>query len=158
MLKLIDGVVSILPKPLQELYHKYEDLMLYLIFGVLTTVVSFLSQGLVVLLLGKETAFAVSTATAFSWICAVTFAFITNKKYVFKSVTTTKDAFWTEVGTFYGARIVSLVLELVIMNVFNVLLGLNYWAVKIFAQIFIMLANYAFSKLVVFKDRNKTAK
>lgn len=156
MLKLIDKVVSILPKPLQELYHQHEDLILYLIFGALTTVVSFLSQGLVVLLLGKDTALAVNIATGFSWVCAVTFAFITNKKYVFKSVTTTKDAFWTEVGTFYGARIVSLVLELGIMNIFNVLLGLNYWAVKVCAQVFIVLANYAFSKLVVFKDRNKS--
>jgi putative flippase GtrA len=156
MLKLIDGVVSILPKPLQELYHKYEDLMLYLIFGVLTTVVSFLSQWLVALVMGTDTTLAVNVATGFSWVCAVTFAFVTNKKYVFKSVTTTKEAFWTEVGTFYSARIVSLVLELLIMNIFNVLLGLNYWAVKICAQIFIMLANYLFSKLVVFKDRNNT--
>lgn len=153
MLNLINKIVSIFPKSIRDLYYKHEDLILYLIFGGLTTVVSFLSQGLVALIMGTDTALAVNVATGFSWICAVTFAFVTNKKYVFKSVTDTKKAFWTEVGTFYSARIVSLVLEIAIMNIFNVILGFNYWVVKIFAQVFIVIANYAFSKLVVFKDR-----
>ena len=155
MLNFINKVVSIFPKPLRDLYYKHEDLMLYLIFGGLTTVVSFLSQGIVAVIMGTDTAIAVNVATGFSWICAVTFALLTNKKYVFKSVTTSKSAFWTEVGTFYSARIVSLVLEIAIMNIFNVVLGLNYWVVKIFAQVFIVISNYAFSKLVVFKDRSK---
>lgn len=155
MLNLINKVVSIFPKSLQDLYYKHEDLILYLIFGGLTTIVSFLSQGLVALMMGTDTALAVNVATGFSWICAVTFAFFTNKKYVFKSVTNTKKEFWTEVGTFYSARIVSLVLEIAIMNIFNVILGFNYWIVKILAQVIIVLSNYVFSKLVVFKNRSK---
>jgi putative flippase GtrA len=155
MLKLIDRVVALLPKPLQELYHKYEDLMLYLVFGVLTTIVSFGSQFLVALILGTDTYFATSVATTFSWICSVTFAFFTNKAYVFKSVTNTRKAFLTEMLSFYGARLLSWFLELAIMNVFATKLGYNYWAVKIAAQIFIMLANYLLSKLVIFKNRAK---
>jgi putative flippase GtrA len=130
--------------------------MLYLIFGGLTTVVSFASQLLVALIMGTDTVIAVNIATGFSWVCAVTFAFFTNKKYVFKSVTTSKKDFWTEFGAFYGARIVSLFLEVAIMNIFNLWLGFNYWIVKICAQVFIVLANYVFSKLVVFKNRTKT--
>lgn len=155
MLNLINKIVSIFPKSIRNLYYKYEDLMLYLIFGVLTTVVSFLSQGVIVIIMGTETVLAVNVATGFSWVCAVTFAFFTNKKYVFKSLTDTKKAFWTEVGTFYSARIVSLFLEIAIMNIFNFILAFNYWVVKICAQVFIVLSNYIFSKLVVFKNRTE---
>lgn len=155
MLNFINKIVSIFPKPLRDLYYKYEDLMLYLIFGALTTIVSFASQGLGALIMGTDTILAVNIATAFSWVCAVTFAFFTNKKYVFKSVTDTKKAFLTEIGTFYSARAVSFVLEIVIMNIFNVVLGFKYWIVKFFAQVFILLSNYVFSKLIVFKNRNK---
>lgn len=153
MLKLIDKIVSIFPKPLQDLYYKYKDLILYLIFGVLTTIVSFGSQLIVALIMGTETYLATTVATAFSWICAVTFAFFTNKIYVFQSVTTTKKAFWTEFISFYSARGLSLLLELGIMNLFATKLGFNYWVVKILAQIFIMLTNYLLSKLVIFKNK-----
>lgn len=155
MLKLIDRVVSLLPKPLRDWYYEHEDLMLYLVFGALTTVVSFVAQGLAKAALGTD-AVATNVATAFSWLCAVTFAFVTNKKYVFKSVTETSEALLAELGSFYAARIVSLVLELLIMNVFYVRLGLNYWVVKLCAQVFIVVANYVFSKLVVFKDRSSS--
>lgn len=155
MLKLIDKVVSIFPKPLQDLYHKYEDLMLYLIFGVLTTIVSFGSQLLVALIMGTETYLATTIATIFSWICSVTFAFFTNKVYVFKSITDTKKAFWTEFISFYSARGLSLLLEVGIMNLFATKLGFNYWIVKIMAQVFIMLSNYLLSKLVIFKNKAK---
>ena len=81
-----------MPKPLQELYHKYEDIILYVFYGGLTTVISFASQFLATAILGGgEVQDAISTA--FSWICSVTFAFFTNKKYVFKSVTNTKRLF-----------------------------------------------------------------
>lgn len=158
MLNFINKIVSIFPKPLRDLYYKYEDLMLYLIFGVLTTIVSFLSQYVMSQILHQTSMLEeliLSIDTAFSWICSVTFAFFTNKKYVFKSVTNSKKDFWAEFIKFYSARLASLGLEVVIMLVFVKLLNLSEMIVKIFAQIFIMLANYLFSKLIVFKNREK---
>ncbi|WP_298481519.1 GtrA family protein [uncultured Ruminococcus sp.] len=152
MERFILWVANHLPKPLRNLYFRYEDLILYLIFGGLTTVVSFVTQFVPAYFLGTGAA-ATIFCTTFSWICAVTFAFFTNKKYVFKSKTATKRAFWTEFFSFYGARLVSYFLELGIMLVFATWLGLNYYVVKICAQVFIVLSNYLFSKLFVFKKR-----
>jgi putative flippase GtrA len=154
MERLILWIANHLPKPLRKLYFRYEDMILYLIFGGLTTVVSLLAQFIPAYFLGTGAA-ATVFCTTFSWVCAVTFAFFTNKKYVFKSKTATKRAFWTEFGSFYGARLASYFLELAIMVIFVTWLEWNYYAVKIFAQIFIMLANYLFSKLFVFKKREK---
>ncbi|MCC8069520.1 MAG: GtrA family protein [Ruminococcus sp.] len=158
MLKLIDKVVSLFPKPLRDLYYKHEDLMLYLIFGVLTTIVSFVTQyGMSIIL--SQTAMLEEVRllidTIFSWICSVTFAFFTNKKYVFKSVTNNKKDFWNEFLKFYSARLASLGLEAIIILVFVTTLHFSEMIVKIFAQILIMLANYLFSKLVVFKGKQK---
>ena len=100
-------------------------------------------------------------STTISWIFAVTFAFFTNKKYVFKSETHTRAAFWREFYMFYGARLVTYFLELAIME-----LGNHFFAtvngeivtwrsllVKILAQVVILVLNYIFSKLVIFKKK-----
>lgn len=152
MERFILWVANHLPGPLRKLYFRYEDLILYLIFGGLTTVVSFITQFVPAFFLGTGAA-ATIFCTTFSWICAVTFAFFTNKKYVFKSKTSTRHAFWMEFFSFYGARLVSYFLELGIMLVFATWLGFNYYFVKVCAQVFIVLSNYLFSKLFVFKKR-----
>ncbi len=154
--KCITWVVNHLPAPLRKFYFRYENLILYLIFGGLTTVVSFITQFVPAYFLGTGAA-ATVFCTTFSWICAVTFAFFTNKKYVFKSETHSKRAFWIEFFSFYGARLVSYFLELAIMLVFATWLGFNYYIVKICAQIFIVLSNYLFSKLFIFKKRDSSA-
>lgn len=156
MNNLIEKIVSVMPKPLQELYHKYEDIILYVFYGGLTTVISFASQFLATAILGGgEVQDAISTA--FSWICSVTFAFFTNKKYVFKSVTNTKKAFWTELFEFYGARAFSLLLEVIIIEVFHTKLKFKLLFVKLGAQIVILVTNYALSKFIIFKDKSKKA-
>lgn len=156
MEKIILWVANHMPKSLRNLYFRYEALILYLIFGGLTTVVSFITQFIPAYFLGTG-AVATVFCTTFSWICAVTFAFFTNKKYVFKSQTHSKRAFCIEFLSFYGARLVSYFLELTIMLIFATWLGLNYYGVKICAQIFIVLSNYLFSKLFVFKKRDQVS-
>ncbi len=89
--------------------------------------------------------------TTFSWIIAVTFAFFTNKTYVFKSKSSTKAEFLKQAGAFYGARVVTYFLELGIMLLFASWLLWNYYLVKFGAQFLILLGNYIFSKLVVFR-------
>ena len=87
MEKLIKACVSILPKPLQKIYYKYEEKWLYVIFGGLTTVVSIVTKLLLFALVPGEPKWESTAGVVFSWICAVTFAFFTNKKYVFKNET-----------------------------------------------------------------------
>lgn len=153
MERFLRWIVSHLPASLQKLYDRFEDLILYVVFGALTTLVSFITQFIPAYFLGSG-AGATIFCTTFSWICSVTFAFFTNKRYVFKSKTRTRREFWGEVVSFYSARLVSYFLELGIMLVFATWLELNYYAVKICAQVVIMLCNYLFSKLVVFRHKD----
>ncbi len=120
----------------------------YIIFGVLTTVVSFVSQ-----MLFSAAGFPVIVNTIGSWVCAVLFAYVVNKLFVFESKTDTAKAFWRELGLFIGARVASLGMELVFMFVTVELLHFSEAVCKLIAQVFILVANYIFSKLIIFKKK-----
>ncbi len=156
MEKLIKACVSILPKPLQEIYYKYEEKWLYVIFGGLTTVVSIVTKLLLFALVPGEPKWESTAGVVFSWICAVTFAFFTNKKYVFKNETNTRSEFWKVFFSFYGARLATLGMEEVIFLVFVDWLGVNRTLITFLSQVLIFIANYILSKLLVFKEKKGT--
>ncbi|MEG0615009.1 MAG: GtrA family protein [Oscillospiraceae bacterium] len=135
----------------KELYVKYENIILYVFFGGLTTVVSFATHFLTRFLGGN-----LSMAVTISWICAVTFAFFTNKFWVFKSKSVTPLKFLREAGLFYAARLASLLIEQAIMLIFADYLDWNELLTKIGAQVIILIMNYAFSKFIVFKKSHKS--
>lgn len=155
MEKFIKACVSILPKPLQDIYYKYEDKWLYLVFGVLTTAVSFITAGIAKTVLENWGDFgekAISDiSTVFSWVCAVTFAYLTNRVWVFKSEAKGMKALASEAASFYGGRVFTLAVEWVIMRVGYAMIGLNYWLVKISANVIVLILNYIISKIFVFK-------
>lgn len=155
--KIINGCVGILPEKLQKIYYKYEDIFLYVFFGALTTLVSLVSQFAAAAVVGKTGAVAITIATTFSWICAVTFAFFTNKKYVFKSETKTKKDFWRQFFSFYGARAVSYFMQLGLMILFEHIFDFDifFWYITatVVTQFVILAANYLFSKLWIFKKK-----
>lgn len=146
--RLIAAILKKLPKPLQNFYYKYEAALLYIFFGALTTAVSVLSQ-YACIYVGLGTA----SSTTVSWICAVTFAFFTNKHLVFKSKTSGAKAYLKEALEFYGARFVSYLLELGFLELTVEYFHFNAYIMKLIAQIFILIINYLFSKLVVFKKK-----
>ena len=156
MEKFIKACVSILPKPLQKIYYKYEDKWLYLFFGVLTTVVSFVAAGLSKLALEKAGFGAGAVAdisTVISWICAVTFAYVTNRLWVFDSHAKSAKELASEAASFYGGRLFTLGVEWVMMRVGYGKLGVNYWFMKILANIVVLILNYVISKLFVFRKK-----
>lgn len=157
MEKFIKWCVSILPKPLQKIYYKYEEKWLYLIFGVLTTVVSFASAGLAKFVLENAGGYgdkAVSDiSTIFSWICAVTFAYITNKLWVFESNAKGLKNIAIEGGRFYGGRVFTLAVEWVMMRVGYAMIGINYWVMKVLANVVVLILNYIISKIFVFRGK-----
>ena len=169
MEKMIAWIIGHLPKPLQKLWYAHESVWMYILVGGLTTLVSLIFQMLPTALFNAvHMANGLNTglSTTISWIFAVTFAFFTNKKYVFKSETHTRAAFWREFYMFYGARLVTYFLELAIMELGNHFFATVHgeiitWRsllVKIAAQIVILILNYIFSKLVIFKKREDGAK
>ena len=160
MQKLIRACVKILPKPLRDLYYKYEEKWLYLFFGVLTTAVSFITAGVSKHFLeagglGKNAVGDISTAI--SWVCAVTFAYLTNRVWVFESHAEGKKALVSEAASFYGGRIFTLLVEMAIMKVGFSWIGINYWVTKIAANVIVLILNYVISKIFVFRDKNNTA-
>lgn len=127
-------------------YLKHEEMINYLIAGGLTTFISIFSYYLLRFIINDY-----YINTALSWIIAVTFAFIVNKVYVFKSKNENK---LLEYIKFTGSRIATLLIELLLMFIFVKLLKINDMIVKIFIQVIVIVLNYILSKLYVFKKEN----
>lgn len=153
-----------MPKKIQSFYFKHEEVLLYIFYGGLTTVVSFITKLVPLYLANKETMgdfYTVYSAgcAVFSWICAVTFAFFTNRAYVFKSTAKTRKAFWTEFINFYIGRLASLGIDTLLTAVFIGWLRWSAFWVTLAAQIIILIINYVISKVFVFKEtENKPSK
>ena len=139
---------------LKKMYKKYKEIINYLIIGVLTTVVSLISFYLVrILIFTKDTQLDIQISNIISWIFAVLFAFITNKKYVFESKTTgTKKI--KEMIKFYLSRLTTLIIDMVTMWILTAPLNINDKVSKIIVQFIIVVLNYVFSKLFVFKKEH----
>ncbi len=133
---------------MKELFKKYKEVIMYLIFGVLTTVIALASYYiLTATILNAENAVELQIANIISWIAGVLFAFFTNKKFVFESKNNAK----VEFPKFVGARIVTLLMDMLVMFVGVTLLTLNHKIMKLLAQVIVIVSNYIFSKLFVFK-------
>lgn len=142
-------------KKIVDLYKKYEEIINYLIVGVLTTVVSLVVKwGLLFTILDPKNSLQLQVAVVISWIAAVVFAYITNRIFVFKSKS---KKILKEITSFFGARLLTLVLEMFIMWFFVTFLKLNsdLWVLMwtMVAQILVIIFNYIFSKLFVFKNK-----
>ena len=125
-------------------YERHKSVLLYLLFGGLTTLVSI---GTYALFLPVVTPLV---ANIFSWVAAVTFAYVTNRTWVFASREKGTGIFW-EVCTFFGGRVFTLGLEEVVLYVFITLLFLPPLTVKVIAQLIVLVLNYVISKLFVFE-------
>lgn len=136
---------------LSRIYKKYKEIINYLIFGGLTTLVSIGTYALFTKLFNID--YLVSNVL--SWIIAVLFAFITNKLFVFESKSKDKKQVSKEMINFFFFRVVSLGIEMVIMYVFVDLLSINDLITKVIAQVIVILSNYIFSKVFVFKNQIK---
>lgn len=137
---------------IKNIYLKYEEIINYLIVGVLTTVVSLGSYYLCVYtFLNPNISWQLQVANVISWVCAVTFAYFTNRKYVFKSH---NDNILIEARDFYASRILTLLIDMALMFIFVTALKFNDKLIKILVQVIITISNYIFSKLFVFKGKN----
>lgn len=133
---------------IKELYIKYKEVINYLIFGVLTTIVSLAVYYIAVYtFLNPENAIQLQIANILSWIAGVTFAYFTNRKYVFESKETNK---LKEAGRFVLARVLTLLVDMAIMWLGVTILHGNDKIMKLIAQVVIIVSNYVFSKLFVF--------
>lgn len=134
-----------------ELYKKYKEIINYLIFGVLTTVVSLATYWICTYtFLDPEINWQLQLANIISWILAVAFAYFTNRKYVFESTETNK---LKEGAKFAGSRLTTLVLDMVVMWIGVSVLNFSDKIIKLVSQVLIIIGNYIISKLFVFKNK-----
>lgn len=137
---------------MKELYLKYKEVIRYLIVGVMTTVISLGSYYIFTrTFLNPENALQLQIANVLSWICAVTFSYIASRKYVFESK---NPNVVKEVASFFAARLATLGMDMGIMFIGTTLLHIDDRIVKLFVQFVVIIANYVFSKLLVFKKQD----
>ena len=137
---------------MKELFNKYKEIIMYLIFGVLTTVISLIVYyALTYTILNPNNSIYLQIANILSWIAGVLFAYFTNRKYVFESKNKNK---LKEFISFVGARVTTLILDMIIMGVGVSLLHGNDKILKLISQVLVIVGNYVLSKLIVFKKKN----
>ena len=135
-------------KLLRHLYWKYRDILLYLVFGVLTTAINIFAYHLCYQIFDVDNI----VRTIIEWVVAVVFAFITNKIFVFES-TAEKGKAIIEAANFFACRIGTGVIEVGIMYLFVDVLAFNGTIMKLITNVIVIIVNYIASKLFVFRKK-----
>ena len=136
---------------IKNIYKKYQEIIKYLIFGILTTIINLLTYYLLVYtIFNPNNPLELQITNIISWFISVAFAYITNKKYVFNSQ---NKNITKEILKFFSSRISTLLLDIILMFTFVTILNLNDKIIKIVVAIIIIILNYILSKLLVFKTK-----
>lgn len=152
-------------KMIKTLFIKYKELITYVVFGVLTTLVNFFAFWIFTKIFGEDL-YLVNNAIA--WVVGVVFAYITNKLFVFESKSWDLKVITKEITGFLGARIFSFLVEEGGMFLFVSVLGLGeksltllgftitgQFIVKILLAVIVVILNYIFSKFFIFRIKNE---
>jgi putative flippase GtrA len=134
---------------IMELVKKHWDIVTYLFFGVLTTVVNYAVYLPCYNLLGLSA----TISNIIAWVVAVAFAYLTNKPWVFKSHDWSMKVVLPELSKFVACRVGSGVLETGMIFVFVDLMGINGNVFKLITSVLVVILNYIGSKLLVFKNK-----
>lgn len=163
---------------IKQLCIKYKEIIMYIIFGVLTTLVNWVVYTILIKLFGGATEsqevlfslfgrditmkiFYIFIANFVAWVAGVSFAFVTNKIWVFESKSWAPRVALKEFWLFVTARLITGVLEwfgvplLVAIGLNQPLFGIDGFVAKILVSVIVIVLNYVFSKLIIFKDKDK---
>ncbi len=138
---------------LRKVYKLYEEIIVYLIVGVMTTIVSWFCMFFVNIVIFGNPLYPTSTQnlilSVVNWTAGVLFAYPTNRKFVFKS----KDKnILGEFTKFVASRVSTLILDIVVRQVLG-LLGVDVFVTTLISAVLVIIGNYVFSKLLVFKKK-----
>lgn len=132
-----------------NLVKKYQDILAYLFFGILTTLVNYA----VYLPLYNVAGLSATLSNAIAWVISVAFAYLTNKPFVFKSFDWAARVVLPELAKFVGCRLGSGAMETAIIFVTVDCLGWNGNLMKFAVSVLVVVLNYVASKVLVFKKR-----
>ena len=134
---------------LKELFACYREIILYLIFGVGTTAVDFAVSLTLVYLFDVN----LYLSKVIAWVCAVAFAYVTNRIFVFQSVNRGAKKVLLEAGEFVAGRLISLGAQELVMVVLYDGMKMSEWSVLILSSVLVIILNYIFGKLLVFRKK-----
>ena len=136
-------------KKIWDLYLKYKEPILYLVFGGFTTLINIVAYAVCKHLMGIDTI----TSNAIAWVLGVAFAYVTNKIFVFESKTDTLSALLKECMSFVWCRLATGVMDMVIMYVTVDCLHWSDMIMKILSNVLVIVLNFVFSKLIIFAKK-----
>lgn len=132
-------------------YQKYKEIINYIVFGGLTTLVNVIVYFIFSRLFNIDE--IISNVTA--WILSVLFAYVTNKIFVFESKTKNIKQIIKEIVSFFGCRLLSGGIDIGVFAVMVKCLQMNDGISKVITQVLVIIVNYIFSKLIVFRNREE---
>ena len=142
---------------LRALFNRNREIAMYLIFGVLTTIVNWAVYSIFEPILPFGTETRILVAGIISWVAAVSFAFVTNKIWVFRSRSFKADTVFAEALKFFGGRVATGLIEILAVPAlfaigFNrTIFGIEGLPAKAVVSVVIIVSNYFWSKFVAFR-------
>lgn len=136
-------------KVLKELFIKHKSFILYVFFGVVTTLVNIITYYICTrgMNLGR------SASNVIAWILAVTVAYITNRIWVFDSKVRSAKGLIREIISFFSCRVLTGILDITIMYVFVDILDVYDLLMKVISNGLVIIINFIASKLIIFKNK-----
>lgn len=136
-----------------KIFGKYEEIVVYLIVGVMTTIFSWFCMFFVnIVIFGNPlnpTSAQNLVLSVVNWTAGVAFAYPTNRTFVFKSK---NPKIFAELVTFTASRIFTLILDIVLRQVLG-FMGVDVYITTLISAVLVVIGNYVFSKLLVFKKK-----
>ena len=136
---------------LKALFLKYRELITYVFFGGCTTLVNWAAYWI----LAHPLAIDYTVSTVIAQVLSVLFAYVTNRRWVFQSRVSGFGPVMKEMASFFGSRLATILLDMLIMEIFAKRMGLNDLWVKLAANVIIIVLNYVLSKLLVFRKERR---
>ena len=135
---------------IKELIKKYKEIIMYLVFGVLTTLVNIVSFYIM-----DKCNINLYVNNTIAWILSVLFAYITNKLFVFESKSLEPKIVIKEGLSFFGFRLISYFMDMLCIFIMVDIFSINKMISKIVGNVIVIIANYIFSKLFIFRKDTK---
>lgn len=137
-------------KKIWALYKKYEELISYLVVGVMTTVISWITYGVCRIVMNVENALIMQIAVFLRWFAGVVFSYFMSRKFVFKSK---NPHVLREAVDFTMSRVVTLFLDMFVMWLLPSVFHINDWIATFVSAVLVVVMNYILSKFLVFRKK-----
>lgn len=135
---------------IKDYYTKYREIIVYLIVGVLTTIVSWLTYAVCTLFMDVDNPLIMQVAVIIRWTAGVAFAYVTNRAFVFQSK---NPSIVKELTSFVSARLVTLGMEMFVMWLLASMCHMDDWVATFICAVLVTITNYILSKFIVFKKK-----